>query len=148
MSLFNPIEGFTEHMSSLKPINFCMYLGGLEKNDLMRTKLILFLELWSFQRFFYGLHICGASEADLIIVQSFLKRCCKRRYTSALYKLDEILRNSSPLRRERITPLRSHGSWRKYPLPSYGQHYSVLEVQERRDAISTFWKMAFYLDNV
>ena len=35
---------------------------------------------------FYGLHINGASEADLNIVQSFLKRYYKKHYTSAVYR--------------------------------------------------------------
>ena len=37
------------------------------------------------------IYIYGAREADLNIVQSLLKRCYKRRYTSALYNVHENL---------------------------------------------------------
>ena len=42
----------------------------------------------------YGLSVYGASVSDLTVIQRFLKRCYKRRCTSANYNIYELLEKS------------------------------------------------------
>ena len=41
----------------------------------------------------FGLSVYAASASDLTAVQSFLKRCYKRRYTSVSFNIFELLEN-------------------------------------------------------
>ena len=42
----------------------------------------------------YSLSVYGASVSDLTVIQRFLKRCYKRRYTSVKYNIYELLERS------------------------------------------------------
>ena len=79
---FSPLSESLEQ-ARLSEANKCLFAKrGLSKEGYVLCKLT------------YGLSIYGASKADLVVMDCFLKRCHRRRYNSEKLSIYDLLKQS------------------------------------------------------
>ena len=62
----------------------------------------------SIYHFIYGLPVYGASEPDLNIIQNFLDRCHKRRFTSQTVSIKDLLKKQDCKIFKKVTSINNH----------------------------------------
>jgi len=87
---------FSLHVEAkLHEVNECLLIiRSLRKEGYTQGKLDHLFNAIVLPKILYDLSVYAASASDLTAVQSFLKRCHKRRYTSVRFNLFELLENS------------------------------------------------------
>ena len=73
---------------------FPFVIRGLRKEGYGQGDLDLLFKATVLSKLTYGLSIYGASKADLNIIESFLKRCHKKRYISHELGILKIFKKS------------------------------------------------------
>ena len=63
----------------------------------------------------YGLSVYGATDAELITVQCFLDRCKKRRYTSQVINIREIMKDHDRKIYLKVKDMETHPLFRMLP---------------------------------
>ena len=75
--------------------NQCLFvIRSLRKEEYTQDEIDHFFNSFVIPKLLYGLSGYGASVSDLTVIQRFLKRCYKRRYTSVNYNIHELLEKS------------------------------------------------------
>ena len=75
--------------------NKCLFvIRSLRKEGYTQDEIDHLFNSIVMPKLLYGLLVYGASVSDLTVIQRFLKRCYKRRYTSVNYKIYELLEKS------------------------------------------------------
>ena len=66
-------------------------LRSLRKEDFSQGEVDHLFSTLVLPNFTYGLSVYGAADSDLTIIQNFLDRCFKRKYTSKRMDIQELL---------------------------------------------------------
>ena len=75
--------------------NKCLYIiRNLRKEGYVQHEIDHLFDSIVLPKLTYGLSVYGASPSDLTLVQNFLTRCHKRRYTSKKYIISDLLEQS------------------------------------------------------
>ena len=84
---------FSSHVEGkLREANKCLYiLRSLRKDGYTQVEIDHLFKAIVLPKFTYALPVYGASHVDLNTIQCFLKRCNKRRYTSELINIYDLL---------------------------------------------------------
>lgn len=108
---------FSEHVKlKLTNANRCLYvLRTLRRERYTQKEIDLLFKSIILPNITYGLSVYGASEPDLKIVQRFLDRCYKRRYTSQSFSIYELLKKHDLRICNRVTALDNHPLHRVIP---------------------------------
>ena len=87
---------FSLHVKAkLCEANKCLFIiRGLRREGYSQYEIDLLFKAIFLSKLTYGLPVYGASEADLNVIQFFLKRCCKRRYISELLDIRQMFKES------------------------------------------------------
>jgi len=76
----------------LREANKCLYiLRSVRKDGYTQVEIGHLFKAIVLTKITYALPVYGASQADLNTIQCFLKRCYKRRYTSELINIYDLL---------------------------------------------------------
>ena len=115
--------------AKLLEANKCLFvIRSLCKEGYTQDEIDHFFNSVVIPKLLYGLSVYAASVSDLTVIQRFLQRCYKRRYTSANYNIYELLEKSD--RRLFCSLKRDH-----HPLKSFLPRYKDHTVNLRRNSI-------------
>lgn len=124
---FQENSKFSVHIGSkLSEANKCLYvIRSLRKEGYTQEEVDHLFKAIVMPKIIYGLPVYGASPSDLNVVQQFLRRCFKRRYTSIPYNIHELLQHHDQRLFDKI-------SVNTHPLHGFLTPYSIYSTQRLR----------------
>ena len=84
---------YSEHVrAKLSKANKCLFVSrSLRKKSASQGEVDHLLSALVLPNFTYGLPVYGAVDSDLTVIQNFLDRCLKRKYTAKRMDIRELL---------------------------------------------------------
>ena len=83
-------------------------IRGLRREGYSQDEIDLLFKAIVLAKMTYGLSVYGASEADLNVIQCFLKRCFNTRYISELLDIRQLLEKSDQKLFQKISTYSCH----------------------------------------
>ena len=117
---------FSSHVKGkLREANNCLYiLRSLRKDGYTQVEIDHFFKAIVLTKIKDALPVYGASQVDLNTIQCFLKRCNKRRYTSELINIYDLLEKCD---RRLLTKIKNNVNH-----PLYALLWKVRVIQEAK----------------
>ena len=88
--------------------NKCLFIIRGLREGYSQDEIDLLFKAIVLAKMTYGLPVYGASEADLNVIQCFLKRCFKTRYISELLDIRQLLEKSDQKLFQKISTYSCH----------------------------------------